>query len=199
MCLKQQLEFTLILQNLIMKVFVKLFLNDLFVSFNYMLDDYKKKKNTRDKYINSVFICILLLIMLGVGFVAYSFYQSISGNKQYNIGSGNRYMNILQNTIHGEKVDEEEDNSLNLMKIQEQNKQIIQSSIESLSKQRISEEDSFLKRFPVSTEMEFNTYSDVIEPELIPCVVFTAFSNPVFHLFLFYLLDKYNWSKISRN
>ena len=106
MCLKQQLEFTLILQNLIMKVFVKLFLNDLFVSFNYMLDDYKKKKNTRDKYINSVFICILLLIMLGVGFVAYSFYQSISGNKQYNIGSGNRYMNILQNTIHGEKVDE---------------------------------------------------------------------------------------------
>ena len=189
MCLKQQLEFTLILQNLIMKVFVKLFLNDLFVSFNYMLDDYKKKKKTRDKYNNSVFICILLLIMLGVGFVAYSFYQSISGNKQYNIGSGNRYMNILQNTIHGEKVDEEEDNSLNLMKIQEQNKQIIQSSIESLSRQRISEEDSFLKRFQVSTEIELNTDSNVIEPELIPCVIFTAFSNPVFLLFLFYLLD----------
>ena len=71
------------------------------------------------------------------------------------------------------------------MKIQEQNKQIIQSCIESLSKQRISEEDSFLKRFQVSTEIELNADSNVIEPELIPCVVFTAFSNPVFLLFLF--------------
>ena len=49
MYLKQQWEFTLILQNLIMKVFVKLFLSDLFVSFIFMLENYKKKKNNREK------------------------------------------------------------------------------------------------------------------------------------------------------
>lgn len=180
---KLQWEFITIQRNHITKVFAKLFLNILFVSFNCMLDDYKKKKTTREKHINTIFVCILLLIMLGVGFAAYSFYQRISDNKQYTIGSGNRYVNIIQNTLYGEKVDGEEDTPTNLERIQDKNEDIIKSSIESLKTQRISEEDSFLNRFQIVTGMELKADSNVIDPESIPCFVFTAFSNPVFHFY----------------
>lgn len=152
-----------------------------------MLKNYRKKKEEKERTINLILIIVLVLITIGVGFGAYRFYYRIIGNSNYSIGSGNRYVNMIQNTIHREKVEEEEDIVLDFDSLHRQNEDLIQSSIQSMVIQEDAIEMAFSKRFPVSDEEELNGNSFVIEPDKIPCIVFSALSNPVF--FVFFLLS----------
>lgn len=152
-----------------------------------MLKNYKKKKEEKERTINLILIIVLVFITIGVGFGAYRFYFRIIGNSNYSIGSGNRYVNMIQNTIHREKVEEEEDTDLDLDSIHRQNENLIRSSIQSIVMQEDAEEMAFSKRFPVSNEEELDSNSFVIEPDTIPCVIFSALSNPVFIHSFFYI------------
>lgn len=148
-----------------------------------MFNNYKKKKESTEKTVNTVLIVILLVIVCGVGFMTYRFFQGVADNDAYSIGSGNRFMNLIQSRIYGEKVEEEEKESINLKEIKHNNKELIASSMKAIYTQEKEDDLAFLNHFPLPDAIEMNINSYVIEPNSIPCVIFTALSNPVLSAF----------------
>ena len=184
MCSNPRCKLISTLQNHMQKVSVKLFLNRP-VCFRIMFKTYKKKKESNEKKVNTLLIVVLLLIVCGVVFLTYHFFQRISNNDAYSIGSGNRYMNMIQNRIHGEKDEDEEVISINLDAIKKHNQELIHSSLKEIRIQEEGDELAFAKRYTVNNEEELNSDSYVVEPNEIPGVLFTALSTPVFLRFFY--------------
>ena len=138
-----------------------------------MYNSYRKKRASADRNCRLLFIFLLFGIAVAVVFFTYWFYQSVSGDKSYSIGSGNRYMNIIHDKLYGDKKEDELVSEVDFDLVVNKSRQKIQSDCAAIETHFLQLDDDFLRMVP---QPEVITKSSSI---LSPIVLFTTLDNPV--------------------
>ena len=141
--------------------------------FEEMYKSYQKKRASLDQRFQCIFVFLLFVIAGGVIFGTYTFYKTISGNKEYSIGNRNRYVNMIQNKLYGSKEEKEGASKTDFSSILERSREKIQRDTQAIVAHKNQFDASFLE--------------SIAEPEAIerdnsintPIFLFTALENPV--------------------
>ena len=74
-----------------------------------MYSSYKKKRAVSQQQVRAVFFVVFAIIAVSVFFFSYRFYQHASGSSVYSIGKGNKYVNMISNSLYGPEIEEKEE------------------------------------------------------------------------------------------
>ena len=138
-----------------------------------MYNSYRKKRASADRNCQLLFIFLLFGIAVGVVFATYWFYRSVSGDKSYSIGSGNRYMNIIHEKLYGDKKEDELVSEVDFDQIVESSRQKIKSDCAAIETHFLHLDDDFQQMLP---RPEVITKSSSV---VSPIVLFATLDNPV--------------------
>ena len=146
------------------------------VCFTLMYNSYQKKRASLDQRFQIVFVFLLFVIALGVIFGTYTFYKKNSGNEEYSIGNRNRYVNMIQNKIYGNKEEKEGITKIDFDSILEKSNRKIQRDTQTIIAHKNQFDASFLESI---AEPETIERDDSIKT---PIFLFTTMENPVLSL-----------------
>ncbi len=138
---------------------------------------YTTVRKRRQESSQQFYSCYLILILIGCAgafFFAYRFFTRIRGDQSYSIGSGNKYVNLIANSFHGEADESSKDNLIDVKSVREKNNQIVNQFVSDYQ----SRVDSLIWEF--DPKMESTTIQELIKKDLdVPIIVFSALENPV--------------------
>lgn len=151
--------------------------------FEEMYQSYQKKRASLDQRFQFIFVFLLFVIAVGVIFVTYTFYKNISGNKEYSIGTRNKYMNMIQNKIYGDKEEKEGVSKIDFDSIVAKSYQEIKRDTQLIISHKNQFDASFLESI---AEPEAVVRDDSIQT---PVFLFTTMDNPVFVFPYYFSID----------
>lgn len=95
----------------------------------------------------------------------------------YSIGKGNKYVNMISNSLYGPEIEEKEEEALDYDEIQQRQEEVIRNALKEIRRTKEKSEWSFESPSFLQLEkvQEQNKFSK------LPIVVFTSLSNPVWH------------------
>lgn len=142
-----------------------------------MYSSYKKKRAVSQQQARAVFFIVFAIIAASVFFFSYRFYQHASGSSVYSIGKGNKYVNMISNSLYGPEIEEKEEEALDYDEIQQRQEEVIRNALKEIRRTKEKSEWSFESPSFLQLEkvQEQNKFSK------LPIVVFTSLSNPVWH------------------